>query len=426
MIKAFTSIFIKSVILVDPESEFHMKAVNIAVQDGLIKAIGVNLNPDDTAEILDGDGAFVSSGWCDIGAHCGEPGDEVHETVNSLCRTAMAGGYNHVAVFSNHIRPYDNRHIISDIIARSVHGVNLIPIPSVTKNLDGIELSEMLDLATVSPALFTDGFDRQYDNAMLCRALEYANQCQGVILTIPGAKRSMKKGLVNESKVSAQMGIPGMPGYEEVAALAGELSLVSYAGSPVFVHLLSHRESIGQITFRREQGLQVTTSVSAMHLLHTESDVEDFDENFKLLPPLRSEADRLALIEGLKAGHIDMVVSNHQPISSEQKEMEFGESPFGAIGLETAFYGLVTAIADVTAEQIHHWLSLKARKTLGLQERTLAEGAVADLTIFSLEATSIYQRSQSKSLSRNTPYTSQRFKGRIVGSISKNRLYLAD
>ncbi len=424
MSASHASILIKHVTIVDPESTHHQLTQDILIEDGIVSQIGKNLNEKPEVRVVKAEDAYLCPGWCDIGSHCGEPGDEVHETLDTLCRAANVGGYTHIGLFSNDTRPFDNRHIISDTKARAVHGVEVIPIGAVTKSLEGLELAEMLDLATVSPAVFTDGFHRKYDNSMLTKALEYSLQCKGTVLTIPGAKRKMKKGLVNESKVSAQMGIPGIPGFEEVVTLSAELSLVSYTGSPVFVHLLSHRDALEQIKFRKDQGLTVSASVSAMHLLNTEDDVLNFDENFKILPPLRSDADRSALRSGLRAGIIDTVVSNHRPVSSEQKEKEFGESPFGAIGLETTFLALVSALEDITPLEVHTWLSKNPRKLLGIISQPIEEGVKADFTIFSLSGETVYEANNSMSLSSNSPYQHQRFKGRVIGTVSKNHLYL--
>ena len=418
-------VLIHNVRVVDENSDFHLQAVDILIKEGIVVNIEKSITVDDEVTKINGNGCCISIGWCDIGALCGEPGDEVHETVQSLCMTARTGGYTTIGLFSNQARPFDNRHIVSDIQHRSCCGVSVLPIATVTKALEGQELTEMLEIADTNSPLFTDGLYRKYDNAVLCKAMEYALQCGGTILTIPGAARTLKKGQVNESGVSAQMGLPGLAGYEEVATLAAELSLMSYSSAPYFAHMLSHRESIDHIKYRKEQGCTVFASVSALHLTHTEEAVADFDQNFKVLPPLRSESDRQALIAGLKEGVIDIIVSNHNPISSEQKEREFGESPFGATGLETSFLSLVGAIPDMTATEVSNWLGINPRKAMGAPTDAFKTGVQADFTLFSLDGRTTYKASQSHSLSRNSPYNEEHFHGQIIGTISGNQVYLS-
>ena len=424
MSELYSSLLIKSAKILDSSSSRHTQETDMLIQDGVIKNIDKEINPTPNCHVIDAAGFHIGPGWCDIGTHCGEPGDEVNETLSSVAAAGRAGGYTHLGVFSNNIRPFDNRHIITDIKSQ-IETVRIIPISSVSKKLEGKELSEMLDLNSVGPALFTDGFHRAYDNAMFCKALEYAKQCNGSILTIPGATRNMKNGQINESVVSAQMGIPGIPGYEEVATLSAELSLVSYTKGQIFVHLVSTDESVSQIRYRIQQGLPINASVSALHLLHTEQDVINFDENFKVLPPLRQDHDRLSLIKALREGTLQVVVSNHQPISSESKEKEFGESPFGAIGLETTFLSLMTAIPDASPEEVNDWMSLNPRHALGLSQEGIKIGNKADITIFSTEGSTNYDVKMDHSLSRNSPYRKKLFNGRILGSVLGNSLYLA-
>ncbi len=417
---------IKNVIVVDEDSSWHNSKVDILIREGRVAQIASTVEGESTIEEYDGQGHCICAGWCDIGAHCGEPGEEVNETIESLCHVARAGGYNHVAVLSNNTRPFDNRHIISDTRSRARHGVLIYPIASMTRQLAGQELTEILDIANESIPLFSDGYHAQFDNSTFCKALEYVQQCNGAVLSIPGAKRTLKNGQVNESGVSAQMGITGIPGFEEVSRVSAELSLASYAKSALFIHAISHRETIDQIAYRREQGLSIKTSVTALHLAHNESDVLQFNENYKVLPPLRSEQDRQALIRGLRNGNIDIIVSNHVPISSEQKEREFGESPFGAVGLETSFYSVVKGIPDVTPEEISRWLGTNPRSIMGLSNRVFEENAPADFTIFSVTGESRFDPDNSKSMSRNTPYQVERFNGQIIGTVSGNTLYLSD
>lgn len=411
--------------IIDQSSPFHLQQVDLLIVDGRIKTIAKSIDEME-ANVIDADGYYIGSGWCDIGAHCGEPGEEVHETIDSLCQAAQRGGYTKVAVLSNNTRPFDNRHIVADTKSRATHGVDVIPMPSVTKLVAGQELAEMLDMKDQTSPLFSDGYHRAFDNAMLCKALEYAGQFDGMIMTIPGSSRSLKNGQVNESAVSAQMGLPGLPGYEEVATLSAELSLASYSKAPFFAHLLSLGESVEQIKFRKEQGLDTYASVSSMHIAHTEADVSEFNENFKILPPLRRESDRLSLISGLREGTIDMVVSNHKPISSEQKDKEFGESPFGAIGLETTFLSLASTIEDLTAEEVNAWLAINPRRALNIAPAGITEGESADLTLFSLDGATAYSASKSRSQSKNSPYAQQSFRGKVLGTINGKNLYLSN
>lgn len=415
-------ILLKNIVIVDPQSPWHMQAAEIRIEAGRISAIGQSLDGTD-AYIIDGGGFYAGGGWCDIGAYCGEPGDEVHETLDSLQAAARRGGYTRVALFSNDTRPFDNRHIVRDIAAEQSGSPLLTPIGAVSKDMAGEEMCELLDIAQSAPPLFTDGFHQNAANDLIYKALEYSKQCNGRIACIPGALSSLKKGHVNESIVSAQMGLPGLPGFEEVAKLAGLLSIVSYAQGRFLAHLLSHAESVEQVQFRKEQGLDVMASVAAMQLLHTEDAVKGFDENFKVLPPLRSATDRDALQAGLRDGSIDFVCSNHRPIIIEQKSREFGESPFGAIGLETCYFNLATAMPDITAENVCAWLSDGPRRSLDLPPIHITEGAPAEITLFSLSGETTYMSKNSASLSRNTPYLNETFKGEIGGSIHGTHIY---
>lgn len=418
-------IFIDDVIVIDESSPYHRQSVQIQIVDGHIEAIDSVLPPPpESAVMIDGRGAYLSRGFCDVGALCGEPGEEVVEDLQSLSHVALAGGYTHVALTSNTVQPYDNRHLIVDMQNSSRFGVHFIALPTLNKQSNPSELTEMLEIAEVTSPIFHPLPNHPMDVQILGRALEYANQCQGRVMASVAYTFQNGGGQVHESGTSAMMGLPGIPAIDEHMNIELLSQMATYSNGSLLLHLLSSAESVQQLKQIKNRDSRHLASVSAMHLLNNEEDVRSFDENFKVLPPLRSEHDRLALIDGLRTGVIDMIVSNHHPHSPERKERAFGQSPFGSIGLQTALGQVIEAIPDVTPEKIGYWMSDAARKMLGLPCTSIELHNKADLTLYHMDSQYHFTQEDSYSKSRNSSYFGKTFQGGVIATIHDHQIFI--
>jgi dihydroorotase len=412
-------VLLKNVMIIDPRSTYHKAKCDILIDDGkIIKIDSQSIEIKEDTQVHELENCLVSPGWCDVGAHCGEPGEEINETLESLSEAAAAGGYTAVGIFSNDAYPFDNKNLVSDIYNRSRDlAAQCIPIPALSKKKEGKELAEFFELATVAPALFSDGLTFIKDSSLVYKALEYSKPIKGTICMTAGTYDLHGGGQVNESNVSASMGLVGLPARGEYMATQQALELLAYSKGRMYFHAVTDRKSLELIQQKRKEGLQLACSVPALNLFYIDEDTTDFDENLKVIPPLRSQEDKNAIIQALLKKEINLVVSNHQPISQETKDVEFLHTPFGAIGIQSVYGILNTALGDYDPELIYTILSQSPRELLGLEVPLLEVGQQADLTIFNPNEESVLTKADIKSLSYNSAMTGKKLKGMVVGTI---------
>ncbi len=408
-------ILIKDATVYDPNSRHHLDKKDILVQDGTILEIGHDLS-DRKALLITSGKLCVSPGWLDIGAFNGEPGFEYREDLSSLKNAAAAGGYVRLAPLPNTIPVADNYAIIRNLLSRnSEHAVEIFAMASSTSGSKGTQLSEIYDLNQADVVAFCDGYRLEQDLGQLVRTLDYIKGINGLLVS-PLLKGCIHpNGQMNEGNPSTRLGMTGMPAVEEEINAFNLLRLAEYTGCRV----LAHNISVGSVAkmLTKNQSPNVHVSIPYMNVIFSDNDLMDFDVNLKVWPPLRSDEDRRALIKMINSGKIEVINSNHMPLSTEEKDLEFGHALFGATGLETCFRALLTYAPEINIEQLVNCLSQGSYNALSLAPPKVEEGEKAVLTLFDPdhEEQSV---EQFHSKSMNNPFLGKALKGRVVGVIN--------
>jgi dihydroorotase len=406
--------FLQNVQIIDKTSPFHLKRSNVLIADGQIAAIGNELSPTTHQPVMDCLQLSLSVGWVDMCAWTGGVGYEHREDFASLCRAAAAAGFTEVLVLPN-MQPFvQHKEAIGYIRSQSQLGVQLLPIGGLSMQGQGEEMTELLDMHHAGAVAFSDGLLPMTNTALLLKCLLYLQHCNGLLINRADDKHLSKYGQMNESEVSVFLGLKGIPHLAESLGLQRDLQLLAYTGGKIHFSCISTAEAVQFIRQAKAQGLAVSCDIAAYQLSFLDQALQSFDTNFKVKPPFRSEADRLALLEGLTDGTIDHVCSAHLPCDTESKNLEFDLADFGIIGLETAFGAIRKATAHCLAlPDLIEKLTTNPRKLLNLPQPRIAVGEKANLTLFNPDKEWIFEATAIESKSKNTPFVGQTLLGKV-------------
>ncbi len=420
-------VLIKQAVIVCGSSPFNGQIKDIFIDDGIITAISDNTEqPADTTILVPG--LHVSIGWVDIFAHFGDPGMEYRETVASGAAAAAAGGFTDVMLLPNTNPVVHNKTLVEYLIQQSKPLViNVYPIAAITKNADGKELAEMYDMRQSGAIAFSDGINTLQDSGVMVKALQYIKPFSSTIIQVPDDKSIGAGGLMNEGIISTRLGLPGKPAMAEELIVARDIKLADYSKSKVHFTGISSAKSIEYIKNAKASGLSVTCSVTPYHLFFCDEDMQGYDTNLKVNPPLRTAEDRAALIAGLLSGEIDCIASHHLPHHADSKVCEFEYAKNGMIGLESLF-GAVWSVVNgqLSISEMIEILSVSPRQIFGLAMPEIKEGELASLTLFNPSTNYIFERTMIKSTSANSAFTGRELKGKVIGVINKKQLVLND
>lgn len=409
--------------------EVAPNSTDITIENGIITAIG-NATPFETDLVHDFQGAFVSPGWMDMHVHLREPGFEHKETILTGTNAAAFGGFTAVACMPNTKPAIHTRDVVEFIIQKAEPTlVDVYPIACVTKDRKGESITEMADLRAGGAVAFSDDGDPVHDSRIMRIALEYSSMYNMPIINHEEDLALSRPGHMNEGAVSDRLGLAGTPGVAEEVMIARDIMLAEFTGGHVHVAHISTAKGVELVRRAKKDGIKVTTEVCTHHfdLTDEEIDKRHFDTICKIHPPLRTEHDRLAMIEGLKDGTIDVICTDHAPHSVEEKDVEFIYAPNGIIGLETAW--------GITAKRLIHEhgfplplvlekLVDNPRRILNIAIPEIKVGEKANLTIFTTDDTWIFERKHIKSKSKNTPYVGTEMRGRALAVFNKGKLQL--
>ena len=414
-------ILLKSCKLIASGSSHNGKVVDLLISDGTIQKIADQIadSADQTIEIPN---LHVSCGWFDAKVHFCDPGDEVMEDIESGKKAAAAGGFTAVGLNPATQPPLSNKSQIEYVKGNSQNEmVEIHPYGTITDQLKGENLSEMYEMQQSGAIGFTD--DHKHIAAgIMYRALLYAKNFDGRVISFPWDKSIFGKGYVHEGKASVLTGLKSIPAIAEYLMVQQNLSLLEYTDSSIHFSGISTAKSVDLIREARKTGLKVTADCYVQNVVFNEDEVLGFDSSYKVLPPLRSEEDRKALIAGLKDGTIDAVCSDHRPQDVEHKDVEFDHASFGMIGVQTLFPAL-NGIEELSLEEKINLISTKSRNLFGL-DRKLEEGEKAELTLFDPETVWTVEKADLNSKSKNTPLIGKELKGKVLGTINNGHLNL--
>jgi len=415
-----------------PVSRSHQgeKTVDIRIKDGVIKKIGEALKAVEDEAVHDFDGAFVSPGWMDMHVHLREPGYEHKETIKTGCEAAAFGGFTAVACMPNTNPPIHTRDVVEFIVKKAeATPVDVYPIACVTKEREGKSIAEMGDLKDGGAVAFSDDGDPVYNSQVMRIALEYSSMLGMPVINHEEDLKLSRPGHMNEGKVATRLGLDGTPGIAEEVMIARDILLAEYTGGHIHVAHISTKNAVDLVRQAKKKGIKVTTEVCTHHFDLTDEEIEKrhFDTNCKMHPPLRTQEDVDAMIEGLADGTIDAICTDHAPHAIEEKEVEFIYAPNGIIGLETAWPITNKRLFQTKKLNLHQLidkLAYNPRNILNIEAPAIEEGATANLTIFNTDETWTFDAKEVRSKSKNSPYLGRQMTGRALAVFNKGQLVL--
>lgn len=416
-------LLIKNARIVDPLSPFNGQTQDIFIENGLIRQIGSAIQTPADQEISI-ENLCISPGWVDVFSHFGDPGQEYKETIETGAAAAAAGGYTDVFLLPNTNPVVDSKAQVEYLRQRSAtQPVNLHPIGAVTRQTEGKDLAEMYDMRASGAIAFSDGIRSIQSAGLLVKALQYIKAFGGIIIQLPDDQSISPHGLMNEGVVSTSLGLAGKPAMAEELIVARDIKLARYTESKLHLTAISTSKSVKYVNRGKASGIQLSCSVTPYHLYFNEESLQEYDTNLKVNPPIRTEADRLRLIEAVKDGTVDCIATHHLPHEADSKVSEFEYARNGMTGLETAFSVLNTVIPN-EPERWVRLLSTQPRTLFGLPALSIQEGQKATLTLFDPEKEWTYTLSQKRSRSQNSPFLGKTLRGKVWGIINKDQLIL--
>ncbi|NRB58916.1 MAG: dihydroorotase [Winogradskyella sp.] len=412
---------IKSATIVDSKSDFHNETVDILIEKGRIAKISKRIsNPDNYKEIKL-DNLHVSQGWFDSSVSFGEPGYEERETIENGLKTAAQSGFTDVVLNANSNPVIDSYADITFVKSKAQNkATSLYPIGALTQSSKGVDLAELFDMKNAGAVAFYD-YQKPISNPNLLKiALQYASNFDGLVCSFPQESKISGLGVVNEHINSTRLGLKGNPALAEELQVARDLFLLEYTDGKLHIPTISTAKSVELIRAAKSKKLNVTCSVAIHNLVLTDDTLDGFDTRYKVLPPLRTQEDCDALIEGLKDGTIDMVTTDHNPIDIEDKKVEFDHAKYGTIGLESAFGALQTIFTTKKTISI----LTQGKAIFGIESSTINEGEIANLSLFNPEKRYTFSKNDISSRSKNSAFFGVELKGKSYGIIANNKIVL--
>ncbi|MBZ5856228.1 dihydroorotase [Flavihumibacter profundi] len=417
-------VLLQQVIINDPRSPFNGSTKDILIIDGIIVRIADSIEDAD-ARTISAPSLTASPGWVDPFAHFNDPGTEYKETIESGSAAAAAGGFTTVFVLPNTKPAVDSKSQVEYVVAKAAKlPVNIWPIGAVSRQLEGKDLAEMYDMRASGAIAFSDGTNPIQSSGLLVKALLYVKTFDGVVIQLPDDTSIAAHGLMHEGIVSTRLGLQAKPMLAEELIVSRDIELARYTGSHIHFTGVSSPKSIEYIQRAKEAGLKVSCSVTPYHLFFCDEDLQEYDSNLKVNPPLRTRNDMMALRESLRKGHIDCIATHHQPHNYDAKVLEFEYAKFGMISLESCFAALHTAVPGLSPEQIANLFSINARNLFKLPGALIQEGQVADITLYEPGAEIIFTKEMVRSKSSNSPFLDRLLKGAVTGIVNGHHLIL--
>lgn len=412
--------------IIDPANGVD-SVYDLLIEDGKIKSMEQSLPAIDDARVIDVRGKVVTPGLVDMHVHLREPGREDKETIATGCAAAAAGGVTSLACMPNTTPVNDNKSVTEFILlkAREKNLVNVYPVGAISKGLKGEELSEMAELCEAGVHAYSDDGRPVMNSLLMRRALEYGRLFNLPLISHCEDTNLAAGGVVNEGVVSMVTGLKGIPGAAEEVMVSRDILLARMTGSGVHIAHVSTAGSVALVRQAKREGIPVTAEATPHHFSLTEELALSFDTNTKVNPPLRSQSDLEALIEGLSDGTIDVIASDHAPHTLAEKEQEFDLAPFGMVGLETL---LAVSLTNLYHTRKLDLMTLVARLTchpariLKIPGGTLSPGGPADICIIDLQKKFTVDAGQFYSKGKNTPFHGQELTGAPVMTLRQGRV----
>ena len=405
--------------IIDPSQGMDEKGSVLVDDKGKIKSIGKNVKKTDapSAEVIDIKNYIVIPGIVDMKAFVGEPGFEYKENFRTLSQAALAGGVTSVVTMPNTKPIIDNVSMVDFIIrrGRDKASINLFPCASLTREISGKEMSEFGLLSAKGIIGFTDVIKTVQNTETMARIMDYASDIGVLIMQHVEDYELSKNGCINEGEVSTRLGLGGISYIAEKIIIERDLSLLNEFPCRYHVNQISSKESLSVIKRNKEKGLKFSVGVSINNLSLNENDIGDFKTFLKLSPPLRLEDDRIALVEGIKSGLIDVIVSDHTPEDEEGKRLPFAQAATGAVGIETLLPLALEMYHNesLPLTKIIETLTINPANILKINKGSLKKGSDADICVFDLDKPWMVNGDDLKSKSKNTSIEGRKLQGKV-------------
>ena len=417
-----TELLICNGTIIDPLQSLEAKR-DLLIRDGRVAEITESISTND-AEVFDATGLIVAPGFIDLHVHLREPGFEYKETIESGARAAVAGGFTSVCCMPNTKPINDNSSVTSFIVeqARRANLANVFPIGAITQGSKGEQLAEIGEMKSAGIVAISDDGKPVLDSGIMRRAMEYAADFNLPVVDHCEDCCGASGWAMHEGEYSALMGLKGLPGAAEDLHVARDILLGEMTGAHIHIAHISTARSVDLVRQAKARSLKVTCEVTPHHFVLSDKDVyqSQYNTNFKMAPPLRSQDDVAAILEGLRDGTIDAIATDHAPHHANEKMYEFDKSPNGITGLETAVSLTLDRLVNrgvISLTRMVELLATNPAKLFKLDRGALKVGAIADVTIFDPEKQIKVEAEKSQSKSRNTPFDGWELKGAPVATI---------
>lgn len=422
-------LLIKGGRVINPETKFDQVA-DVLVEDGKIKEIGAGLVAED-ATVYDASGKVVAPGLVDLHVHFREPGQEAKEDFESGSMAAAAGGFTTVCTMPNTKPVVDTAAEVRSLEKRAedVAKVHVKIIGAVTKNQEGKELAELGDMIEAGAVAFSD--DGHFDPSakVMLNAFDYIHTFDKVIINHEEEPSLVEDGVMNEGHKSAMLGMKGRPTVAEDIAVARDILLAEYAGSRVHIAHISTARAVDLVREAKKRGVRVTAEATPHHLTMTDECVKLYDSSTKVNPPLRSAVDNEAILEGLKDGTIDAIVTDHSPHAQEEKDREYLFAPSGFPGLETSLGIMLTDLyhgGKLDLPLIISKMSYEPAKVFGMDCGTLSVGSAADIAVIDTELEWTVDDKEFYTRGSHSPFVGRKLQGKAVLTVVDGEIVMQD
>ena len=407
------SILILEAKILDPQSTFHRKKTNVLIKAGVIAYIGDNKPKAD--KVIDEKGSILTPGWLDLQANFCDPGDEHKEDLMTGRNVAMAGGYTEVAVLPN-TKPVIQSKSDIEYISRDNKSslVQLWPIAAISKNTEGEDFTEILDLEAAGAVAYSDGLIPLWNTDLLRKSMLYVQKFDGLVIDRVQEKWLSQFGIMNEGVNSALLGMKGIPSLAEEVSVARDIQILEYTGGKVHLSNLSSSKSVALVRKAKKKGLQITCDVAIHQLIYTDDAVLEFDSTYKVNPPLRGKKDIKGLIKGLIDGTIDAIVTAHQPQDEENKKLEFDHAANGMNNMQVVLPLLNLLKKDIPFEMLVSKITSGPRAILGIENPKIEKGAKANVTLLRPNMKWEFNNETNQSKSINSPLFGEELIGKVV------------
>lgn len=413
------NVLIKSATIIDPKSDFNNKTQDILVEKGIITKIANRIQNTNNYKEIKLENLHISQGWFDSSVSFGEPGFEERETLINGLKTAAYSGFTSVAVNANTNPVISTSTDVTFLKSKAENsGIDLLPIGALTKDGNGQALAELFDMKNAGAVAFGD-YQKSINRPNLMKiALQYASTFDGLVCSFPQDNDIAGQGVMNEHISSTKLGLKGIPALAEELQVARDLFLLEYTKGKLHIPTISTEGSVKLIREAKANKLNVSCSVAIHNLIFSDARLDTFNTNFKVSPPLRTQNDISALIEGLKDGTIDMVTSDHNPLDIEHKKIEFDHATNGTVGLESAFGALQTIFP---LKSVIKFLT-RGKDRFGMEDTPINVGNKLNISLFNPDIKYTFSSTSLFSKSKNTIFENVQLKGKSYGVICNDKI----